>query len=255
VEVYLLQPGTSGTLVQLANPEVTATTKPDQNNFHFSPRQPGVYAIVVTVYDEANNKARARKIFNYNDQPAFQDTHKPVYFIGPTNSSSFFTTDSDGKAVLSWAGRFLVNNEELGLSRSVEPWPIDENTIDDVYGTTFGLRSISAITGSVGLNSITCKYRLDPTDAAAGGDQPEGGAEGPEGPVVRNCSIDQDAETATLDFDGMTVNNGDGVTVWLNASDYNGNTVTVRATATQDSTMPVVGDHNFAANRDDVDFS
>ena len=253
-EVYFLQPGTSGSLVQPADTEVTATVKPDQNNFQFIARRPGVYAIVVTVYDEANNTARARKIFNYDEKPAgFQETNAPVYFMGPSNSSSSFTTDRDGKATLSWAGRFVFKSEEL--SRSVEPWPIDENTIDDVYGTTFGLRSISAITGSVGLNSITCKYRLDPTDAAAGGDQPEGGAEGPEGPVVRNCSIDQDAETATLDFDGMTVNNGDGVTVWLNASDYNGNTVTVRATATQDSTMPVVGDHNFAANRDDVDFS
>jgi len=248
--VYFLQPGTSGSLVQPADTEVTATVKPDQNNFQFIARRPGVYAIVVTVYDEANNTARARKIFNYDEKPAgFQETNAPVYFMGPSNSSSSFTTDRDGKATLSWAGRFVFKSEEL--TRSVEPWPVVQNTIDDVYGTMFGLRSVSAVSGAVGITNMSCMYRMEPTS----GNQPEVGAETPEGAVVRNCSTDLQSETATLDFTDSSIRSGDVVTVWLNASDHSGRTVTVITRATLDLSRPNVTHHEFVPNRDDKHFS
>ena len=250
MEVYFLQPGTSGSLVQPADPEVTATVKPDQNNFQFIAWRPGVYAIVVTVYDEANNTARARKIFNYDEKPAgFQETNAPVYFMGPSNSSSSFTTDRDGKATLSWAGRFVFKNEEL--SRSAEPWPIDKNSVDDVYGTTFGLRSVSAVSGAVGITSMSCTYRIEPTS----GNQPGVDAETPEGAVVRNCSTDLQSETATLDLADSSIRSGDVVTVWLNASDHSGRTATVTTTSTLDISRPDVTDHEFVPNRDDKHFS
>ena len=252
--VYLLQPGTSGTLVQLADPEDTATVQPDQNNYHFSPRQPGVYAIVVTVYDETGNKARARKIFNFHDQSTatgFKDTKVPVHFISPHTGRPvpFITADRDGNATLSWAGRFVSKNSSL--TGSVEPWPIDENTIDDVYGTTFGLRSISAITGVVGITSISCTYSIKST--GTGG--PEGGAEGPEDDVRRNCTIDPEAETAILDFSDSPVTSGDIVTVWLNVSGHDDAKATVKKSATVDLSRPDVTVQEFVANRDDKHFS
>ena len=252
MEVYFLRPGSSGALEQIATPEIRATVTPELNNFHFTPTKAGVYAIVVTAYDAAGNSARARKIFNYDDKPGFQETDEPVRFSGPQNNSLFFTTDSERKATLTWAGRFIPKNEEF--SRRVEAWPIDQNTIDDVYANTFGLRSISAINGPVGVNSMSCVFRIESTNT---GDQPEVDDGTPEGgAVLRNCSTDLESQTATLELAGLSIRNGDTVVVTLNASDYSENTFsTVTAKATLDETRPDVSVHEFVPNRDDGDYS
>jgi len=191
VDVYLLRPGISGSLQQLANPErPTTTVTPDLNNFQFRAETLGVYAIVLTVYDEANNSARARKIFNYNDQPGFEDTQTPVRFLS-SNSSAFITALDDDTTIpliLSWAGRFVPKNEDL--SQRVEPWRIDQNTIDDVYGTTFGLRSISAVSGAVGVSGMTCIYRIVRNSYAGDiPDQPEPNADAPGITALRGALL------------------------------------------------------------------
>jgi len=251
VDVYLLRPGTSGFLQQLGVPETSTTTvTPDLNNFQFRAPRPGVYAIVLTVYDVANNSARARKIFNYNDQPGFEDTQTPVRFLS-SNSSSFITAlDDDTPLILSWAGRFVPKNEEL--SQRVEPWPIDQNTIDDVYGTTFGLRSISAVSGAVGVSGMTCIYRIVPNSYAGDIlDQPELDADAPATDRMGNCTTDLQNETAALDIASL-IRNGDTVFVWMNVTDYTDKTAaTVRVKAIVDQTRPNVTRHKFVANRDD----
>ena len=251
MDVYLLRPGTSGFLQQLGVPETSTTTvTPDLNNFQFRAPRPGVYAIVLTVYDVANNSARARKIFNYNDQPGFEDTQTPVRFLS-SNSSSFITAlDDDTPLILSWAGRFVPKNEEL--SQRVEPWPIDQNTIDDVYGTTFGLRSISAVSGAVGVSGMTCVYRIvSNSNASDIPDQPDLDADALETGTIGNCTTDLQNETATLDIASL-ISNGDTVFVWLNVTDYTDKTAaTVRVKAIVDNSRPDVIDHTFVANRDD----
>ena len=250
--MYLLRPGVSGSLQQLADPEKpTTTVTPDHNNFQFRAEKSGVYAIVLTVYDETGNSARARKIFNYNDQPGFEDTQTPVRFLS-SNSSSFITAYDDTfiPLILSWAGRFVPKNEDL--SQRVEPWPIDQNTIDDVYGTTFGLRSISAVSGAVGVSGMTCIYRIVRNINA--GDipyQPELDADAPATDRMGNCTIDLQNETAALDIASL-IENGDTVFVWLNVTDYTEKTAaTVRVKAIVDLTRPEVTRHKFIANRDD----
>jgi len=253
VDVYLLRPGTSGSLQQLADPEEPMTTvTPDLNNFQFRAAKAGVYAIVLTVYDETGNSAKARKIFNYNDQPGFEDTHTPVRFLA-SNSSAFITAVDDDTTiplVLSWAGRFVPKNEEL--SRRVEPWPIDQNTIDDVYGTTFGLRSISAVSGAVGVSGMTCIYRIVPNSYAGDiPDQPEPDADAPATDMTGNCTTDLQNETAALDIASL-IKNGDTVFVWLNVTDYTDKTAaTVRVKAIVDLTRPEVKGHELVVNRDD----
>ena len=252
VEVYLLRPGTLGSLVQLGTPEISTTVTPELNNFQFVARQPGVYAVVVTVYDAANNSARARKIFNYNDQPGFEQTDEPIRFVGSNRSSFITALDADTtKLTLSWAGRFITKQEQL--SRRVEPWPIDQNTIDDVYGTVFGLRSIDAVSGAVGISSMTCVFRVEKYSGDDGAERPEVDSEMPESGVTKNCSTDLDKETATLQL-ASPVANGDTVVVWLNVSDHRGQagTVPVKVKATVDRTRPDITKQEFVANRDSI---
>ena len=249
MDVYLLRPGTSGFLQQLGVPEYSTTTV-TTDLIYIQFIAPGVYAIVLTVYDEANNSARARKIFNYNDQPGFEDTQTPVRFLS-SNSSSFITAlDDDTPLILSWSGRFVPKNEEL--SQRVEPWPIDQNTIDDVYGTTFGLRSISAVSGAVGVSGMTCVYRIvSNSNASDIPDQPDLDADALETGTIGNCTTDLQNETATLDIASL-ISNGDTVFVWLNVTDYTEKTAaTVRVKAIVDLTRPVVKGHELVVNRDD----
>ena len=251
MEVYLLTEDITGTLIQPRDPEHTATVTPDLNNFHYTAPQPGVYAIVVTVYDAANNSARARKIFNYNDQPGFTQTDAPVYFkeANAKNRSFITTLDTRQQLTVNWTGRFVLNRQEL--SKRVEPWPLEEYSIDDVYGTTFGLRSVDAISNVVGISNVSCIYLIDPRNGGRGFQQPQLDSQVPDGVVVGNCSTDLETETATLNLNSP-LRNGDTVVVWLNARARTTHyTRTVKIASTVDVTRPNITAHQFVNNRDD----
>ena len=251
--MYLLREGTSGTLQQLGDPEETATVTPDLNNFHYTAPQPGVYAIVVTVYDAANNTARARKIFNYNDQPGFTETDAPVYFMEARGQSrSFITRLETRHLTLNWTGRFVPNH--LELSKRVEPWPIEQYSIDDVYGTTFGLRSIDAVSNVVGITNMSCIYLVDSKNGGRGSEEPQLDSPMPDGVVVGNCSADLQTETSTLDLDSP-LKNGDTIVVWLKINDHRGQAGTKNFRWTVDKTRPNITGHNFNKNRDDKYYS
>jgi len=253
VEVYLLRTGTSGTLEQLGSPERSGSVTPALNYFQYTAPQPGVYAIVVTVYDGANNSARARKIFNYNDQPGFNVTDKPVYFVGgsPRTNRSFITTlNNHRKLTVNFTGRYVPKN--LELSRRVEPWPIDQYSIDDVYGTTFGLRSVDAVNDIVGITNMSCVYLIDPTNGGRGLGEPQLNQPQRRGVVVGNCSTDLNTQTATVNVT-VTLGSGATVVVWLKASDHRGaaGTHTDRVKVTVDLTRPNITSLEFVKNRDD----
>jgi len=250
VEVYFLRAGTTGALQQLGNPEITSSVTPALNNFQYTAPQPGVYAIVVTVFDEAGNSARARKIFNFNDQLGFTVTDAPVYIkeANPNTNYSFITTlDDKRKLTATWAGRFVYTQAEL--SKRVEPWSTDQDSIDDVYGTTFGLRSINEFRNTT---VIYCNYVVDPRNGGRGFADPQTSPRQPEGVVVGNCSADLKTETATLDLD-EPLRDGDTVVVWLRVSDYQGSAGSngVKITSTLDLTRPNVTEGQFVKERDD----
>ena len=256
VEVYFLTAGTSGNLVPHQTPEIKATVKPAKNNFQYTAPQPGDYAIVITVYDEANNSAKARKIFIYNDQPGFSVTDEPVYFKEANPESRSFITKLDNrlKLTVTWAGRFVPRELEL---RRVEPWPIDPYSIDDKYGTTFGLRSIKGDKNQTYL-SLNCIYIIDTKNSDRGFAEPQpyfsnpDDTSIPDGVIVGNCSVDSKTKTATLDLESP-LSNGDTVIVWLNATDVSGvaSPSTAKIKATVDVSIANVSEHGFQKNRDD----
>ena len=256
VEVYRLSVGASGTLEQLGDPEVTATVTPEENNFQYTAPRPGVYAIVVTVYDAANNSARARKIFNYDNQPAFTMTHSPAYFreAGGTNKSFITTLETRDKLTVTWAGRFVAQPVQQELRGRVQPWPIQPHSIDDIYGTAFGLRSVSALIDGFSYG-VTCVYIIDPHTGGRGFAEPQFGSQSPDGVVVGDCSADVnlETETATLNLTSSPLNDGDTVVVWLRAFDHRGESGSsvVKIKSTFDTTGPSVSTQQFFKNRYD----
>ena len=255
VEVYLLITGTSGILQQIGTPVRTGSVTPDLNNFQFTAPLPGVYAIVVTVYDGVNNSARARKIFNYNNQSGFDVTDEPVYFVEASlKTNRSFITTLNRRLTVNFTGRYVPKN--LHLSRRVEPWPVDQHSIDDVYGTTFGLRSVDAVSNMVGVTNMSCVYLIDPTNGGRGFAEPQLNQQQPDGVVVGNCSTDFDTQTATLNLN-VPLQNGATVVVWLKASDHRGvaGTVIDIVKVTRDLTRPDVTSHEFVKNRDDMYYS
>jgi len=236
---------------------MTASVTPDLNNFHYTAPQPGVYAIVVTVYDGANNSARARKIFNYDDQPGFDVTDEPVYFVRgrqKTNHSYITTLNNERWLTVNFTGRYIPKN--LELSGRVEPWPIDQNSIDDVYGTTFGMRSVDAVGDIVGVTNMSCVYLIDNKTGGRGFAEPQLDQPPPAGTVVGNCSTYLDRQTAILDLDAP-LKHGATVVVWLKASDHRGaaGTVTDVVKVTLDLTIPYITSDEFVKNRDDKYYS
>jgi len=67
VEVYLMAVhGGTGNLEEIGAPVHTENIRPPHNSFRYTCQISGVYSIQLTVYDQANNSARARQIFSYD---------------------------------------------------------------------------------------------------------------------------------------------------------------------------------------------
>jgi len=66
VEVYFMNVGGTGHLEETQTPLYTENIRPPNNKFQFTCPTSGVYSIQLTVYDRANNSARARQLFVYD---------------------------------------------------------------------------------------------------------------------------------------------------------------------------------------------
>ena len=174
----------------------------------------------------------------------------PVYFRESGQKNAFISDlDNKQKLTLTFAGRFEVEQHELG-SR-VEPWPAEQHSIDDIYGTTFGERSIDAVSGVSGIANMSCSCTVN---RAPGG--PEFAEPGPESPapngvVTGNCSADLQTETAAMYFD-LPLRSGDMVLVTLTATDYRGTVSTVTVESMIDESRANISGHQFRKNRDDI---
>jgi len=66
VEVYYMNIGGTGDLEETGSALYTEDIRPPHNSFRFTCQTSGVYSIQLTVFDRANNSARARQLFNYD---------------------------------------------------------------------------------------------------------------------------------------------------------------------------------------------
>ncbi len=247
-QVFFMQPDAYGILSPNGNPypdSVATLSASAIDNYQFTVPAPGVYSIIVTAYDYANNSAQARKIFNYIDGPSYTtDSSKQVY-LQEANANvnySFITQLTNPLQVtLVWTGRFIPTTQWLNVfSARVNPLGASNGyTIDDIYGTQFGQRSIASHENRTGISSYTVSWYVDQTQG---------------GIYVVRPDIADNSTTKTVTTESTTIDllqpltSGSTIVVWLTANGVTSHNTTYRLVTRVDLSPPNITTENFMKN-------
>jgi hypothetical protein len=242
VEVFHMQPSGNGDQLEpVGEPlnDSVADVKPFEiNKYQFIVEKSGVYSIVLTTYDHANNSVTARKIFNYLKEPSYTVTTAPVFIreANPTVNHSFIASLPNPKEVtLDWTGRFIPHELYSNvLSKRVRP--SQTVTIDDTYNSQFGQRSINAVDNQTGISSYIVQYFVDPMNGRL-----------QAVPSDTNTTAAIEGETAKLLFN-EPLKNGDTIVVWLTATGSTGNQTKYQLRVGVDLSKANVSHHGFEKN-------
>lgn len=235
-EVYFMQPDQQGLLVELGGPLVSADINITLNNFRYTCLTPGAYSIILTVYDKANNSARARKIFNYdNHDSSVMESNSPIY-LDKANSTTDYqyitrldklqNPDDSYQFNLIWTGHFdtTYKKEWLGAVRAWQTG-LQNGDIDDIYGAKYGLRSIDAVANTTGVLGYEIAYVVD------------GNGTGGIGLSVPNnfTAISNPKLTSFPITVSSKLKDGDTIVVWLKVYDLYGKQSVNRSTTYVDT--------------------
>jgi hypothetical protein len=244
VEVFYMQPSGKGDQLEpvgKALHDSVADVKPSEvNRYQFTVEKSGVYSIVLSTYDHANNSVTARKIFNYLKEPSYTASYTAPVFIreaNPTVNHSFIVSQPYPKEVtLDWTGRFKPHElYSKVLSKRVRPLSHDAPTIDDNFNFQFGQRSINAVENHYGI-LYTVQYLVDPMNSGLQAESSD-----------TNTTAAIDGEMAKLRFH-EPLKNGDTIVVWLTATGLTGNQAKYQLRVGVDSTKANVSHHEFEKN-------
>ena len=217
-----MQPDVTGKLVEVGSALSQLDVDIKLNNFQFTCDKPGVYSIILTVYDRAGNTAKARKIINYNDEP-ITISNSPMYLdkadpttIDAQSGHAFINKPLDDPQdgifhfTANWTGHFVNNYPPEWLAR-VKSWQdLGITGIDDRYGSTYGMRSIDQVTGLTGVISFSYAYKID----SVGGI----GAV----PPSNFTQLTDKQTTLTINITKDQLKNGQTIVVWVKAYDITG---------------------------------
>lgn len=226
VEVFYMQPDVDGNLVPAgSSPLIYADVNITLNNFRYTCPKPGVYSIVLTVYDKAKNYARARKIFNYDDHDSsVLETNSPIYLdkANPSTNYQFITnlekrqnSNDPYQFNLIWTGHFDTSYKKEWLG-PVKPWQIEDKgtSIDDSYSNNrYGLRSIDAVSTKTGVIGYEIGYVVDSNGT---------GGVGISAPNNFVPITDPKTESFPITINS-SLKDGDTIIVWLKVYDLYGN--------------------------------
>lgn len=166
MEFYELLKSSSGAetiLVRAQRPKDKRSIDGNINRTQYTFPAPGVYSVELTVFDNANNPSKARKIILYDRENHLTISKEQLFVVEQASKESGYrwitgelrNEDGRSRLRLSWRGRYSnpKHVQEGWLSR-VEPW---NSGIDDDYKSdSGGNRTIHAIENSNG----TAFYRL-----------------------------------------------------------------------------------------------
>jgi len=221
-----MQPDINNHLVPNGAPLRAENVNITLNNFRFTCPKPGAYSIVLTVYDKANNSARARKILNYdNHDSSFYETASPIYLSSadPATNYKFITRldkPADGitpyQFTVNWGNHFAISNNQDSLLE-VDPWTSDSTiNIDDNRGSKYGLRSIDSFTKETGVSGYELAYSVDTQSGGVGAVEPA------------NFTIITDRSMTRFPISiASTLKDGDTIVVWLKVYDLYGKSSTI----------------------------
>jgi len=204
------------------------------NSFQYTIPSPGVFSLVLKVYDKANNTATARKLVLYHQQTdgtneGVTKTGEPLrvsetavdsgygWMTSPTNSNN-----GKSKLTLNWKGRYM-NRKHLSEGWLLRTSPIPD-IIDDNLLDTEERRTIHAVKHTNGTVGYKLAFRVDQ----------QGGRDSYTRDIqetnVSNSNedleplkwglFDHTAHTATLVMPTLTSN--DTISIWIRAYDVVG---------------------------------
>ncbi|ESN99547.1 hypothetical protein HELRODRAFT_176714 [Helobdella robusta] len=178
IDVYKLQPGgASNELENVVSPVWSNDLQAGNNVFSFNLNNAGVYSIELTVFDQANNSAKARNIFIFTNSGNLKvDETKPITIEeivnNDKNSKTWWVTNANALKpkyfTLLWKDYFISNskfNDEWNLP--VKPL---KSGIDDLgsFKKCYGQRNISRFNGlQNGITNYEVAYYVDNFNAGA----------------------------------------------------------------------------------------
>lgn len=177
VKVFLMQLSSDDLFETVGKPFLDRTlmpNDPDFNNFIFNCKKPGVHSIELTVYDGANNTAKARNIFIYTGPSKLTtNSDSPIRLSSGKlneNTGEYWITDEafhigSKQLTISWNGYFVSDARfaEEWLS-AVRPW--GEEGIDDVenprMNISLGIRTVQRMKAlKNGIMNYSVAYYID----------------------------------------------------------------------------------------------
>ncbi|XP_070546354.1 uncharacterized protein [Ptychodera flava] len=193
---------------------------------------PGVYAIIMTLYDSAGNSAKVRRFVVYDDVSEISITvTRPITAAEAVqNGGVFWITQS--KVSLSWDGLFYnsLHRDKYMLNgiAELEPWP---RMYDEVTGQPPTSRSREAIHNTDGIVFFQIDYAMSSS----------GSAEPHNWTLIRDAKI----EIYIPPPDPESQSRNERLTVWLRAHDVIGHTANDSVVFYIDRTNPVITNVTF----------
>ncbi|XP_070581753.1 uncharacterized protein [Ptychodera flava] len=192
---------------------------------------PGVYAIIMRVYDTAKNSAKVRRFVMFDDISAISiDVTKPIKSDQAVHNKGVLWVNPSIQQTLSWDGHFynsFYRDEHLlnGIEEH-EPWP---RLYDEVTGQPPTSRSREAIPNSEGIVFFQIDYAM----SSSGRTEPQNWTD---------IGDKTEVPVPPLDLDDKFV------MVWLKAHDVMGHTKFDNVVFYFDSTHPVISEMEFVEN-------
>lgn len=239
-----MQPNLDNLLVNAEGAVIKSDVKPDKNDFVFTCTKSGVYSIELTVFDQAGNLAKARKLFIFNKDSKLKTfPENPVFVQEADPNTGYkwitkFDVPRNGGYIpltLTWKDHFSSNarfDDSWGLP--AKHWQSSDG-IDDRCKDIYGRRSIYRIANIPGgISAYGVAYMVDPT----------GGGRG----LIPGDWKWLNASSNSYQFPMSNFTDGTGVVILLRCSDVAGGTETVRLVLNIDRTPAQINTASFLAN-------
>ncbi|XP_048736746.2 uncharacterized protein LOC125651937 [Ostrea edulis] len=197
------------------DPSKSFSFSDSERNFTYTPDQPGMYAFLLNVIDNANNTQYARTLVLYDNQSSVTiDTNSPLIATSAAEETNYKWQNSLTTNIsISWRGHFRNTfHENNKLLVPVTPYKYYNHyvkfhkAVPDKLEDKYGDRTLARVTNVHGIVGFQYTYRH-----VNQGSQP---------PSDWNPVSDINSQTASFN---IPRSNGDGLNVWVKATDVLGN--------------------------------
>ena len=243
-----MQPGESGLLANTGASLQTSDISPSLNNFIYVCKGSGVYSIELAVFDQANNSAKARKIFIYNADSKLQTVASNPVYVREADPSTGYTwvtnlgypiqRDTNGLLLLTldWTNRFKSTADFSGSwGLGVVQWPSNTGIDDlDSYTYNYGRRTISALPGMPhGITSYSVGFIVDKTTGGRVASLPK-----------NTVGLNSTKNTYQMAIPSLSLTDGSAIVIWLECNDVAGGLASETLTIHVDSSLPVISENS-----------